>query len=105
MSINYLVGYYAVESAKSVLWWSGSKILYVVAPSILYKLANMTKVYHVKSENQQILDELKILRQEIQEISKRTQIPIAEEDILEIEPSPIGLRTRFHSRNLDSVRN
>ena len=80
MSINYLVTYYAVETTKTVLWWSGGKMLYLVTPGILYRLLSPTK-----SENQRILDELRLVRQELQEISRRTQIPIAEESIIEIE--------------------
>ena len=89
MSINYLVTYYAIETTKTVLWWSGGKILYIVTPGILYRLLSP-----IKSENQYILDELRLLRQELQEISRRTQFPIAEESIEEIEDTPIGLLTR-----------
>ena len=88
MSINYLVTYYAVETTKTVLWWSGGKMLYLVAPGILYRLLSPTK-----SENQRILDELRLVRQELQEISRRTQIPIAEESIIEIEATPTSLKT------------
>ena len=88
MSINYLVTYYAVETTKTVLWWSGGKMLYLVTPGILYRLLSPTK-----SENQRILDELRLVRQELQEISRRTQIPIAEESIIEIEATPTSLKT------------
>lgn len=86
MSLNYFVTYYAFETSKTVLWWSGGKLLYLVTPSILYKLFSP-----VKSENQRILDELRLVRQELQEISRRTQPPIAEECIIEIEDTPTGL--------------
>jgi hypothetical protein len=88
MSVNYLITYYAFETTKTVLWWSGGKMLYLVTPSIVYKLLSP------KSENQRILDELRLVRQELQEISRRTQIPIAEEGIEEIEVTPTKLLTR-----------
>ena len=76
-----LVGYYAFETTKTIIWWSGGQVVYMVTPNMIYNW-----VYPKKSETEKLIEEIRQLRMEFQEANELDKnIPIAVEavDILE----------------------
>lgn len=83
MSLNYLVAYYAYETTKTVLWWSGTQVMYLVTPPMVYRWA-----FPKKSETEKLLDELRLVREELRLLNKKK---ISEEEAVELENTVRGI--------------
>lgn len=55
--------YYAYETTKKILYWSGGQLFYIVTPKIIYNFINPQK-----SESQQLVKEIRELKQEIRNL-------------------------------------
>lgn len=84
MSLNYLVTYYAFETTKSILWWGGTQVLYLVTPPVVYRWA----CGRPKTDVEKLLDEIRLVRQEIQELSKKN---ISDEQIVKLDQTVRGV--------------
>lgn len=87
MSLNYLVTYYAFETTKTVLWWGGTQILYLVTPPMVWGWA-----FPKKTETEKLLDELRMVREELRELNKKK---ISEEQVVELENTVRGIVERI----------
>lgn len=87
MSLNYIVAYYAYETTKTVLWWGGTQVLYLVTPPMMYRW-----VFPKKSESEKLLEELRLVREELRELNKKR---ISDEEIIELDNTIRGIVTKI----------
>lgn len=89
--INSSVVDYAYEGTKTVAFWSGGKILYLITPSVVYNW-----VCPRQSETQKLLEELRMVKEELRLLNMKYQQPISEEPTVFIEGECNGvIRTKI----------
>lgn len=88
MSLNYLVTYYAFETTKSILWWGGTQVLYLLTPPVVYRWATSSK----KTETERLLDEIRLVREELRELNKKK---ISDEEIVELDNTIRGVVSKL----------
>ena len=85
-----LFGYYAIETTKTIFYWSGGKLFYLVTPSGIYNW-----VYPERSESELLAEEIRQLRLEIQESNDMNKnVPYATHAV-DVETFPTEIKTRI----------
>ena len=82
-----VASYYALETTKTVLWWSGGQLVYLITPSMVYNWA-----FPTKSEAQLLRDEIKQLRLEVHELNQHKII----EEAIVVSETPIKKYPNFN---------
>ena len=61
-----IITYYALDTTKNIIWWSGGQLVYLVTPTKFYNW-----MFPSQSEADRVVSELRQIRMELHDLNNR----------------------------------